>query len=254
MTLELPFYLRLGPVLVHPHWLFETIAYLVGARLYTWVKRRTHDPLSAERRWWIVAAAFIGAAIGSKIVYWLSEPALTLAHATDPVFLMGGKSVVGGLVGAILAVELAKHRLAIVTPTGDVFAVPLAVGIGIGRIGCFLSGLEDHTHGLPATLPWAIDYGDGIPRHPAQLYEIAFLSILTAFLLWLAHRPHHEGDLFRVFVFAYLTFRLGLEFLKPGEHYGALNLIQWVCLIVLPYYVRQIIALTAGLRWVSASG
>jgi phosphatidylglycerol---prolipoprotein diacylglyceryl transferase len=53
--------------------------------------------------------------------------------------------------------------------TGDVFAIPLTVGIAVGRVGCFLTGLADNTHGLPANLPWAIDYGDGIPRHPAQL-------------------------------------------------------------------------------------
>jgi len=141
MSLDLPLYLRLGPVLIHPHWLFETLAYLAGARLYAVLKRRSGDPLSVDERWWVVAAAFVGAAVGSKIVYWLSKPALMLEHALDPQFLVGGKSIVGGLVGAIAAVEYAKRRLGITTPTGDLFVVPMAVGIGIGRIGCFLSGL-----------------------------------------------------------------------------------------------------------------
>jgi len=254
MSLELPLYLRLGPVMVHPHWLFEALAYIVGARLYAVLKRRSGDPLAAEQRWSIVVAAFVGAAVGGKIVYWLSEPALTIEHALDPAYLLGGKSIVGGLVGAIVAVEWTKRRLGIATPTGDVFVVPLAVGIGIGRIGCFLSGLDDHTHGLPANLPWAFDYGDGIPRHPAQIYEILFVWTLAPLLFWISERPHQEGDLFRLFVVAYLGFRLCLEFLKPGVSYGPLNIIQWVSLAGLVYYVRQLVPLPARLPEGAASG
>src|SRR5947207_3423912 len=206
MSLDLPLYLRLGPVLIHPHWLFETLAYLVGARLYAVLKRRSGDPLSVDDRWWVVAAAFVGAAVGSKIVFWLSEPPLTLEHALDPQFLVGGKSIVGGLVGAIAAVEYAKRRLGITTPTGDLFVVPMAVGIGIGRIGCFLSGLDDHTHGLPAALPWAVDYGDGILRHPAQLYEVGFVWLLAVVLALVARRPHRERDVFRLSMCAYMIF------------------------------------------------
>lgn len=243
MSLDLPLYLRLGPLLVHPHWLFECLAYAVGARLYVSLKRRTGDPLTSDERWWIVAAAFVGAAVGGKIVFWLAEPTVTLEHASDVAFWLGGKSVVGGLVGAIAAVEWTKRRLGISTPTGDVFVVPLAVGIGIGRIGCFLSGLEDHTHGLPATLPWAVDYGDGVPRHPAQLYELAYVWLLAPLMLWLSRRSHREGDLFRLFVVAYLGFRLGLEFLKPGVPLGPLNLIQWLSLAGVVYYARQFLVL-----------
>ena len=50
---------------------------------------------------------------------------------------------------------------------------PIAVGLAIGRVGCFLAGLHDDTYGLPTALPWGVDFGDGTPRHPTQLYEIA---------------------------------------------------------------------------------
>src|SRR5258708_616262 len=92
--------------------------------------------------------------------------------------------------------------------SGDGFAIPVAVGIGIGRIGCVLAGLDDPTHGLPTSLPWAVDYGDGIPRHPAQLYEIAFVWLLAFGLAYYARLPRREGDLFRAFMVAYLGFRL----------------------------------------------
>ncbi len=236
-TVHFPVYLWLGSLPLHPHWVFETLAYVVGARLYTLVKRGTHDPVSPENRWWIVAAAFVGAVIGSKLLVLLDHPQLTVASLAQPLALLEGKTVVGGLVGAWLAVEFAKQRLGITRRTGDVFAIPLTVGIAIGRIGCFLTGLDDNTHGLPTSLPWAIDFGDGIPRHPAQLYEIGFLALLLLpALVMLRRAMHREGDLWRLFFAGYLAFRLGLEFLKPGEPIGGLTAIQWTCLAALAWF------------------
>jgi phosphatidylglycerol:prolipoprotein diacylglycerol transferase len=125
--------------------------------------------------------------------------------------------------------------------------LPLTVGIAVGRVGCFLAGLDDNTFGLPANVPWAIDFGDGIPRHPTQLYEIAFLLLLLLpALVWLKERVPREGDLFKLFMVGYLGFRLGLEFLKPGETMVGMTAIQWACVAglawyahYLPEYIRQ---------------
>jgi prolipoprotein diacylglyceryltransferase len=233
-------YLHLGPLTVHPHWFFETLAYAAGFRLYLWLRRRAGDHLSETNRWWVIAAATVGAALGSKLLYWLSDPRLTLgrAAALDPVFLMGGKSMVGALVGGLVAVEWAKKRLGVRRATGDLFAVPLAAGIATGRIGCFLTGLDDHTYGVPAALPWAIDFGDGVTRHPTQLYETAFLLLLIPALVALGRRPHRQGDVFKAFMVAYLAFRLWVESIKPGVFCLGLNAIQWVCAGTLVYYGR----------------
>jgi phosphatidylglycerol:prolipoprotein diacylglycerol transferase len=117
----------------------------------------------------------------------------------------------------------------------------LVVGIAIGRVGCFLTGLEDNTYGLPSNLPWAVDFGDGIPRHPTQLYEIAFLLlVLLPTLMWLKDRAPREGDLFKAFMVGYLAFRLGLEFLKPGDPIVGLTGIQWACIAGLVWYARYL--------------
>ncbi len=137
------------------------------------------DVIGDGPRWSIVAAAIAGAAIGGKLLYWFEDPALTLQHASDLMFLMASKTVVGGLVGGLIAVEITKKFIGLRESTGDLFAVPLALGIAIGRIGCFLAGLQDHTYGLPTTLPWGVDFGDGIARHPTQIYEAAFLAWLA---------------------------------------------------------------------------
>ncbi|HEU4403091.1 MAG TPA: diacylglyceryl transferase, partial [Candidatus Polarisedimenticolia bacterium] len=76
--MQFPVYLRFGPLSVHPHWVFEGFAYLVGFRLFLRQRRRRGDRLARQERGWIVAAAIAGAAAGSKILYWLVDPAETL--------------------------------------------------------------------------------------------------------------------------------------------------------------------------------
>jgi phosphatidylglycerol:prolipoprotein diacylglycerol transferase len=224
------------------HWLFETIAYVVGFRLYLWHRRRRGDVIGDGPRWSIVAAAIAGAALGSKLLYWLEDPALTLQHANDLMFLMAGKTVVGGLVGGLIAVEATKKVIGVRESTGDLFAVPLALGIAIGRIGCFLAGLQDHTYGLPTSLPWGVDFGDGIARHPTQLYEAAFLAWLAWYLARASLRqpPPVNGDLYKLFMVSYLGLRLAIDFIKPGLAFGGLTSIQWVCLLTLVHYRRDI--------------
>jgi prolipoprotein diacylglyceryltransferase len=222
------------------HWLFETIAYVVGFRLYLWQRRRRGDVIADGSRWSIVAAAIAGAAVGSKLLFWLEDPALTLQHANDVVFLMSGKTVVGGLVGGLIGVEVTKKFIGLRESTGDLFAVPLAFGIAIGRIGCFLAGLQDRTYGLPTSLPWGVDFGDGIARHPTQLYEAAFLTWLAWYLSRVSSQPRVNGDLFKLFMVSYLALRLAIDFIKPGLAFVGLTSIQWVCLLTLVHYRRDI--------------
>lgn len=242
--MSFPVYLHLGPFRLHPHLIFETLAYTVAFRVYLWLRRQKGDAIGNANRWWVIAAAAMGAAAGSKILYWFEDPRLTLRHLGDPSFLLGGKTIVGALIGGLVAVEWMKRHLKITGRTGDLFAVPLCVGIAIGRIGCFLTGTEDHTAGVATLLPWGVNFGDGIARHPAQLYEVLFTLALGAFLWRRMRRPHAEGDVFKMFMVAYFVFRLFCDFLKPGVRiFLGLSSIQWACAGMLLYYRRDI------LRW-----
>jgi phosphatidylglycerol:prolipoprotein diacylglycerol transferase len=131
--MSFPYYLRIGSLRLHPHLIFETLAYFVAFRVYVWLRRERGDSLEDLNRWWVIAAAAVGAAIGSKVLYWFEDPELALAHWNDPMFLLGGKTIAGALIGGLIAVEWAKKRLGIVRRTGDLFALPLCVGIAIGR-------------------------------------------------------------------------------------------------------------------------
>ncbi|HEU5339629.1 prolipoprotein diacylglyceryl transferase [Edaphobacter sp.] len=214
----------------HPalHILFEALAYLTGYLFYRRARTRSGDLLAEDERWVIIATAAIGALVGSRILGVLEQVPQTGLY-WQLFLLPGGKTIVGGLLGGWLAVELTKRLRHITVRTGDLFAIPLCIGIAVGRIGCLLAGLADDTYGTPTALPWGIDFGDGIPRHPTQLYEILFLVILAAILHRYNQRPHREGSTFRIFLAAYLSWRFLIDFIKPQPLVHGLNLIQWAC-------------------------
>jgi len=259
--------------------------------VYFRIRRRFGDPIITPLRWAVVAAAIAGAALGSKLLFWMEDPRLTFQNLHNPAYFVGGKTIVGALAFGLIAVELMKRFIGLHTSTGDLYAIPLALGIAIGRIGCFLTGLSDNTYGTPTNLLWAIDFGDGIPRHPTQLYEIAFLLLLIPMLFYVLKRigpspvllsgdvtqrsevkaqskdpyPHPNtspadspearsrkpearllpGDAFKLFMVAYMLFRLLCDFIKPYPRlFLGLGGIQWACVLILLYYSRDII------RWV----
>jgi prolipoprotein diacylglyceryltransferase len=233
------------------HVVLEMTAFATGGFLY-WRGSNTAAPgKDAISRLGIVAGAALGAAVGSRLLYVFQY---WTALSDQPWQLwLGGKTIVGALLGGLLGVELAKLALGWRESTGNRFVIPLVVAMIIGRIGCQLSDVTDQTYGNATTLPWAWNSGDGVPRHPTSLYEIAGLIVIA----WLAHRPrfaHEPGDRFRMFMVSYLLLRLGLEFLKPpfgpaasgalmADRWGPLSAIQWACLAGLAYY------LPASKRW-----
>lgn len=235
------------------HTLFEVGAYFVGMRLFLWQRRRLALPVldDRDRSLWIGVAAIVGAALGAKLGYWIVDPRNAFADFPDWQRLLEGKTIVGALLGGLAGVELVKRAIGAQGSSGDAFAMPLIAGIAIGRIGCFLAGLADHTYGNPTLLPWGVDFGDGVPRHPTQLYEIAFLLALAALLLWRRRAFIQPGDVFRAFMIAYLAFRLLIEFIKPLPfvYVGMLSGIQLLCLAGLLYYRRDIVRIAKVLAW-----
>ena len=111
---------------------------------------------------------------------------------------MVARSIVGALAGAIAAIELFKWWRGVRGSTGLIFVPAFATTVVVGRWGCFFAGLGDETHGSPSTLPWAVDLGDGVLRHPVQLYEsfsmLAFLcAALLSYALLMMWRIHERA-------------------------------------------------------------
>ena len=149
-----------------------------------------------------------------------------------------GKSVLGGLAGAILAIEFLKRRLGITGSTGLRFAAPLAAAIAVGRLGCFFAGIEDRTYGTPSDLPWGHDFGDGVSRHPVQLYEAIAMTLFLVVFLAMLRRGYRVAVSagFYLFVGVYAAQRFLWEFIKPyGTVIGPFNLFHLICLGLLAY-------------------
>jgi prolipoprotein diacylglyceryltransferase len=214
------------------HLVFELLAYSVGFQMYLRTRHRWNHPVvPVERNLWIIVGCIFGALVGSKLLNGLEMPLDYWAHRADPLYWFEGKTIVGGLLGGWFGVELAKKRIGVGYATGDAYVFPLIAGVAIGRVGCFLAGLEDGTYGVATTLPWGVDFGDGITRHPTQLYESFFMVALGIFFLFRMRRPYVNGYLFRSFIFAYLLFRFLVEFIKPRfAPWFGLSMIQVVSL------------------------
>jgi prolipoprotein diacylglyceryltransferase len=222
----------------HPAWhpVFETLAYAAGYAVFRRARDRHGDILPEPQRWTVIAGAAVGALLGSRLLgiaeQWPTAlAALRSGRLLGLLFTPGGKTIVGGLLGGWIAVEIVKRVGGIRSRTGDLFVLPLCVGIAVGRIGCFIAGLSDDTYGKPTSLPWAVNFGDSIGRHPTQLYEILFLALLALVLRRFTHL--RNGARFRLFLAAYLAWRIVIDFSKPQPLIGGMNLIQWTCLAAL---------------------
>jgi prolipoprotein diacylglyceryltransferase len=226
------------------HTVVEALAYFVGFRVFLRERRRLALPVLADSEHSLVigAAAIVGAAIGAKLGYWIEDPENAFANFPDGRRLLEGKTIVGALLGGLAGVELAKRIVGAKGSSGDAFALPLMIGIAIGRVGCFLGGLADHTYGNPTALPWGVDFGDGIARHPTQLYEIAFLVALIAVVHARRRAFREPGDRFRFFMVGYLAFRLAIDAIKPMPYvyFGIFSGIQLLCIAGLCYYWRDL--------------
>jgi prolipoprotein diacylglyceryltransferase len=223
------------PIGSHPAWhpVLETLAYASGYSVFRLLRGRQGDVVAEPQRWTVLAGAAVGALVGSRVLglaeQWPTvEAAWRAGHLLALILSPGGKTIVGGLLGGWLGVEIVKRLSGIRRRTGDLFALPLCVGIAVGRVGCLLAGFADDTYGKPTSLPWAVDLGDGIGRHPVQVYEILFLILVGIVVSSKAKLP--EGARFRIFLGSYLAWRAVIDFLKPQPLIGGLNLIQWSCL------------------------
>ena len=248
VEMSFPVYVNIGIASVHPHVVFDVLAYAAGFWLLIRGRRTGGDVVDARTRRAVTAAALIGGLIGSHVLFAFEDLATLRAAAADPVRILQGKTIVGGLLGGLLAVEFVKARRGVTVATGDLLVLPLALGIAIGRIGCFLTGLDDGTSGTATSLPWGVDFGDGISRHPTQLYEIVFLIVLLIVVMRLASQPTPAGDAFKLFLLGYLTCRVLVDFIKPASRVAGMSVLQWTCLAVIAYYAPHVPRLLAEAR------
>ena len=212
-----------------------TICILVGVALAFVVRRLAPEPPPPHHHA-LSLIAIIGA-LGGAVLFELPADFFgwTASVAGEPIVThaMGGRTVVGGLLGGWLAVEAGKLGLGIKQPTGDGFALSLAVGLACGRLGCFFAGCcagrtsDGHAWWSVLSLPGR----DGLPRFPAQLTEMGFHALAAIALLALARAGKLRTRRFAAYVALYAGFRFAIETVRDNPPLAlGLTYYQWLAL------------------------
>ncbi len=181
----------------------------------------------------IALAAFCGSMLGSKL-----PDAVGIVDGKPSGLFADGKSVTTGLLGGCLSVEIVKLWFGVAIKTGDSFALPLAAAMAVGRLGCFFHGC---CHGIATTLPWGVDFGDGILRHPTQLYESLFHLACAMALIAARRVPQLKTHKLQAYLLAYCFFRFATEFIRPAQEWWMG--MTWYQIVVL------LMALLLALQW-----
>ena len=211
--------------------LFVALAFALGFLVRRAEARRLGFDRDPRQRY-VALGALRGAVVGAKLGMLLFEPVVDFAQTLSRIFSLDftGKTVVGGLAGGYIGVEIAKKIVGITRSTGDAFAIALPIGQAIGRVGCFFNGC---CYGTPTELPLGV-LMLGAHRHPTQLYEAALDLALAGLLFATRHTPKPAGHLFRRYLVGYALIRFTLEGWRgdPSVHLGPLSLVQLLCLAV----------------------
>jgi phosphatidylglycerol:prolipoprotein diacylglycerol transferase len=174
----------------------RVFAYAVGIAAFAIMARRRG--IATDGIAVLASAGLLGGALGAQV--------LQSALGGIP-----GKSLLGGVAAGYVAGVYAKRRLGIRRPTGDLFAVALAAGEAVGRLGCFFAGC---CYGKVTTVAWAV-YDHGAWRHPTQLYSaLAAAATLGVLVVVERRRALPENGLFYVQGVLLCTSRFAIDFVR----------------------------------------
>lgn len=235
--------LQIGSVSVLLHNILEPLSYFIGFRYFLWLRNKYGDSINSSNRIWILIGAIFGSFAGSRLVAGFEDIA-ELKQSTNILwYFYQNKTILGGLLGGLAGVESIKKIIGEYQPSGDLMVYPLLLAMIIGRLGCFSMGIYEATYGISSDLPWAMDLGDDIKRHPVALYEIFFLILLWLIMKLLSKSVDFApGALFKIFLFTYCIFRFLLDYIKPHHALAfGLSAIQLAALAGIIYYYRYVL-------------
>ncbi|HUP67336.1 MAG TPA: prolipoprotein diacylglyceryl transferase family protein [Sphingomicrobium sp.] len=215
------------------HYVGDAVAWIAAALAMRWQYRKWPDQARELSRI-VDPSYFVALALGAVAGAWLFGS----ANSLRALIALPSHSIAGALAGGIIAVEIWKLAHGVRVSTGLALVLPICVGIIIGRLGCFYAGLPDYTYGTATGLPWAVDLGDGIGRHPVQLYEAgAMTTFLVAYLrARLRGARWAREHAFHALIIFYAAQRFLWEFWKPYPGLiGPLNLFHLLMIGLVAY-------------------
>ncbi len=184
--------------------LFNILAFVVGTTVYVLETRRLK--LNSSQMTEVAMIGVLGGLVLAAVVQFLYSVATT-GHMN--LQELGGKTIIGGVLGGWISVELAKMRLGIQASTGPVWALALPAGEAVGRIGCWFHGC---CFGKTCSLPWSV-FQHGAYRHPTQFY-LSFAALLTVIFVLLLR---DKTEAFAVSLFCWSISRIIIEPLRDSS-------------------------------------
>lgn len=174
----IPDLFSIGPFTLHSFGLMVALGLIVSA--YFMARDLAQRGRETALAWEFAVAAGVGGFVGARIDYLIQNGGGGLFSSTGLVWYGG---VIGGAIGVWLVSAWRKVPIGVVANS---VAPALALGYGIGRIGCQLSG--DGDYGSASSLPWAMSYPEGeVPTtelvHPTPIYETTAMLVIF-YLLW----------------------------------------------------------------------
>ena len=202
---------------------FYLAAYAAAVLAFRWLARRRGLDTDGMRL--LMCGGLIGGLAGANLAQWLA--------AGTP-----GKTIEGGILGGFLTVIWLKRKLGITRPTGDMFALGIAAGEAVGRLGCFVGGCCSGRFRAPR-LRCTITVPSAIPRSSTS----ASRPRLTFAILVLLERKHvlPENGLLWVQIALFCIARFTIEFVREGgvTQIG-LTLAQLACLAGFAFAVYKL--------------
>lgn len=232
-----PIAIKLGPVAIHWYGLMYLTAFGSAWLLGRW--RIKHQKTTMTMRdlediiFYGVLAVVAGGRLGYVLFY---KPAYYLAHPLEIFYLWeGGMSFHGGLIGVtLMMVWLARSRGYRLLAVADFVCPLIPLGLAAGRLGNFING---ELWGRASSAPWAMVFpqsGDGIARHPSQLYQLGLEGLaLFVIVWWFANKTRPMGQVSAVFLMGYGVFRFVAEFAREPDNFlgllaAGLTMGQWL--------------------------
>lgn len=213
-----PVLLHLGQLEIRYYGLAYVLGFVLGYFILKHLIKKKNVAVTEEELDTLILYIAFGVLLGSRIFYFVFYNFATVLENPLQLFKIweGGMSFHGGLIGVLIAGFIfCRQYKKEFYELADIAVIPVALGLGIGRIANFINA---ELYGRPTTLPWAVDFGDGIPRHPSQLYEAA-KNVVIFSILWILKEKQNlrKGTLFWAFITLYGTFRFFIEFVREPD-------------------------------------
>jgi len=225
--ITLPFYT------LHTFGVLLALAYLAALWWLVRTGRREgfHPDTLTSLGFWAIFGAIVGAK-GLMLVRSLPDYIANPGEIFSPSFLTSAGDFYGGFIGGVAASILFFRLTPSLSfwPLADLCAPAIALGQGVGRIGCFMAGDD---YGSRTDVPWAVTFTHpdaaaiggaplGVPLHPVQLYESVFCFLLFGALVWLAKRKTFDGQILIAYSIAYGVGRFIIEYFRGDVDRGFL--------------------------------